>query len=89
MRIIPLATAVLLCGCDEIASSQLNSIEAQVAEDTVRQYEIAAREGDPMQKCVQAGLVSAAYLQAEDEPNYRVWKARQKTDCAAAGLPSN
>jgi len=38
--------------------------------------------------CVHAGLVAAAYLQAKDEENYREWKATEKTDCVAAGLPS-
>jgi len=36
--------------------------------------------------CVQAGMVSAAYLQANDEPNYQKWKAIEKTDCKTAGL---
>jgi len=37
--------------------------------------------------CVQAGIVSSAYLQAQDEPNYRKWKAVQKSDCAKANVP--
>jgi len=52
----------------------------------VKDYNIAARQGDPIQMCVQAGLVSAGYLQANDEANYRKWKSKQKADCAAAGL---
>jgi hypothetical protein len=82
-----IAVAVTLAGCDELAKSQMHSIENQVAQDAVNQYEIAAREGDPMQKCVQAGMVSAAYLQAEDESNYKLWKATEKADCAVAGVP--
>lgn len=82
------AVAVILAGCDELAKSQMQSIENQVAQDAVKQYEIAARQGDPMQKCVQAGMVSAAYLQAQDESKYNLWKATEKADCAAAGVPS-
>jgi hypothetical protein len=44
-------------------------IENKVASDAVEQYRIAERQGDKMQICVQAGLVSAAYLQAKDEVN--------------------
>ena len=76
-----------LCACDDLAKSQLQSIQDQVAKDAVDQYEIAARQGDPIQKCVQAGMVSAAYLQAKDETNYQTWKAREKLDCSVAGLP--
>ena len=34
------AAALALCSCDELASSQMNSIEDQVAADVVRQYEM-------------------------------------------------
>jgi hypothetical protein len=36
---------------------------------------------------VQAGMVSAAYLQANDSFNYNQWKATEKSDCRAAGMP--
>jgi predicted Zn finger-like uncharacterized protein len=59
----------------------------KVAQDAVKQYEIAKRQGDPMQICVQAGFVSAAYLQAQNEPDYRRWKRTQSDDCQRAGIP--
>lgn len=76
-----------LGACDEMADSSMNTIKHQVAQDAVDQYNIAARQGDAMQKCVQAGMVRAAYLQAEDEAQYNVWKSRERVDCAAAGVP--
>lgn len=57
-------------------------ISQQVAKDAEAQYEIAKRQGDPIQVCVQAGFVSAAYLQAKDEASYVRWKATEKADCA-------
>lgn len=66
---------------------EMANIHNQVAEDAVTQYEIAKRNGDKMTTCVQAGLVSAAYLQAKDEANFNKWKATEKSDCAAAGMP--
>jgi len=62
-------------------------VENKVATDAVDQYHIAVRNGTPMDRCVHAGLVSAAYIQAKDEANYKEWKAREKADCAAAGVP--
>lgn len=79
--------ALVLCACDQMVDAQMQDIEDKVATDAVSQYEIAARQGDPMQKCVQAGMAAAAFLQAEDEANYGIWKSTEKVDCAAAGLP--
>jgi len=62
-------------------------LENKVASDAVQEYEIAKRNGTAMDACVHAGLVAAAYLQAKDESNYQQWKATERADCAAAGLP--
>lgn len=72
-------------GLEMQAARDMQKIENQVAADAVRQYEIAQREGNPMQMCVQAGLVSAAYLQAKDETNYQKWKRIEGEDCGRAG----
>ena len=64
-------------------------IEHQVANDFTAQYKIAKANGDKMQTCVQAGIVSAAYLQAKDDENYKRWKNTEKHDCRAAGMPSD
>lgn len=68
------------------ARSNMEDIRDQVADDAVAQYRIAERNGTAMDKCVHAGLVSAAYIQAHDEENYRLWKAVEKKDCEAAGV---
>ncbi len=54
-----------------------DKIENQVAEDAVKQYNIAKRQGDKMQTYVQCSLVATAYLQAKDETNYNIWKNRE------------
>lgn len=82
-------------GCDAdpnkavqaMADKSMHGITAKVAADSVAQYEIAKKSDDKIQICVQAGMVSAAYLQAKDEPNFLKWKDVEKTDCAAAGMP--
>ena len=70
----------------EQTNTVLEDIRNQVATDAVKQYEIANRQGDKMQICVQAGFVSAAYLQAQNESSYRNWKDIQEMDCKRAGL---
>ena len=52
-----------------------------MAADAVRQYNIAARNGSPIDICVQAGIVAAAYLQAENEAEYARWKKIEKNNC--------
>jgi hypothetical protein len=61
-------------------------IHKTVATDFEEQYMIAKRQGNKIQICVQAGLVAAGYLQAKDEEKYRVWKATERNNCAAAGM---
>lgn len=75
-------------GEDRAVASGMADIEAKVALDAVAQYEIAKRQGDAMQTCVQAGMVSAAFLQAKNEAHYTQWKATERADCARAGMPS-
>lgn len=81
-----LALVITLTGCDQAVEAQMDSTYDKVSSDMVAQYDIAKKQGDPMQTCVQAGMVSAAYLQAKDEAKYNEWKAIEKTDCKAAGI---
>ena len=74
-------------GLDKQTAREMQKIENQVAADAVNQYQIAKRQGNNIQVCVQAGLVSAAYLQAKDKPNYQQWKKTESEDCRRAGVP--
>lgn len=77
--------AMVMTGCDS-QEQQINTIHAKVANDAVEQYNITKKQGDKVQICAQAGIVSAAYMQAKDEPKYNEWKAVEKADCKAAGI---
>ena len=61
-------------------------IEGQVANDCIKQYELAVRSGDKMSAYTQASLVTAAFLQADDEENYFKWKAIEKDWAKKVGL---
>lgn len=73
-------------GSDTLVEHQMQKIENQVAADAVKQYEIAKRNGNAMDAYVQASLVCASYLQANDEENYKKWKAIEAQDAKLAGL---
>lgn len=72
---------------EQRATDLERDIERQVAGDMIEQYNIAARNGTAVDRCVHAGIVAAAFLQANDEANYARWKSREEADCAAAGVP--
>ena len=64
-----------------------DSNKNKVVADAVDQYHIANRSGTPIDQCVRARVVTAAYLQAKDEDNYKIWKETEATDCGAVGMP--
>ena len=70
-------------------NNTMDDIYKKVMYDAIEQYNIAAREGDPMQMYTQAGLVVAACLQAQDEEAYRAWKKTQKELAKQIGLNFN
>jgi hypothetical protein len=82
------ATETLNAGYHKkVSDDPLQAIKDQVAKDAVDEYWIAAKSGSSVDRCVQAGIVTAAYLQAKDEDNYSSWKVMQRRDCTDAGVP--
>jgi len=59
----------------------------QVAIDAVKQFEMARRNGTPIDVCTQAMMVSAAFLQAQDEKGFAKWKDVERQTCKDAGMP--
>lgn len=74
-------------GWVETSAPATQQIFTKVSNDAVRQYEMVKRQGDPIQICVHAQQVAAAYLQAQDEVGYSQWSATAKSDCKRAGVP--
>lgn len=69
------------------AQKMMEGIELQVAVDAENQYGIVARNGgSAIDRCVQAGMVTAAWLQANNDGKYEDWKKIETRDCRAAGL---
>ncbi len=64
----------------------LNGISRDVAADAVAQYRMVEKTGSNMDRCVQAGFVAAAYLQAKDQRNYENWHWIEKAACMNAGV---
>lgn len=86
MRVgLSLMSALTLGSCS--APPTLQDIQKQAALDAEKQYEMTARSGTPIDKCVRAGLVAESYLQATDEVQYQHWKVIQRLDCSTAGVP--
>ena len=74
-------------GFDFWTESSMDDIYQQVAKDAEEQFRISLTGEDKIQICVQAGLVSAAHLQAKNGEEYRRWKQLEDRACAVAGIP--
>ncbi|HLP01470.1 MAG TPA: hypothetical protein VK163_05545 [Opitutaceae bacterium] len=61
--------------------------KSAVASNAERQYEMAKRHGSAMDRYTRAALVAETYLQAGDEPNYKKWRAIQREEATAVGMP--
>ncbi|MDD5360015.1 MAG: hypothetical protein PHI02_07080 [Sulfurovaceae bacterium] len=75
---------------DNVIDSGQPIVEAakkQVIDDAIKQYQIVEKSGNIVDMCVQAGIVKAAYLQANDESGYKSWSNITTKACEAAGMP--
>jgi len=74
------------CSYEDQVQKEVNNISSQVARDAEKQYEIAKKNGEDMDAYIQAGIVAASYLQANDEENYKKWKKIEKEAGKKVGL---
>jgi len=86
-KILILLSVLFLFSCDKLIEKEMDSIHRQVIKDSIDQLNIAIKGGDPIDICVYAGMLSAAYLQAKDEEGYIKAKAFEKKACENAGIP--
>lgn len=66
----------------------MQAIQNKVAADAEEQYRMVEKSGTAIDKCVHAGIVAEAYLQAKNDESYRHWKVVQQLNCANAGVPT-
>jgi hypothetical protein len=59
----------------------MDDINEKVISDAEREYQIASSSGTNVDRCVHAGMVAAAHLQAHNQPSYQSWKMREEMDC--------
>ena len=72
---------------DDISNSKTDisdKINKQVIDDSLSQYYITSSRWNYIDACVQAWLVKASYLQANDSWNYEKWANIEKKDCKKA-----
>jgi hypothetical protein len=69
------------------AGTRAQTVPTKIVQDQVAQYNFAVKAGSKTDRCVQAGFVASAYIQAKDAPNHEEWERIRQDDCKAAGLP--
>jgi len=80
------AVGLLCAGCGQVADAQGKLVQTLRVRDAIGDYEKARA---PVDRCVKAKLVAAAYSDAKDVAETEAWQARTQADCreAAAALP--
>jgi len=69
-----------------ILVSSCQSMETQIANEEIENYNMAVKGGDPIEIAMEAGLVAEMFKQAGDETNYLKWKEIAKEADKKAGL---
>ena len=67
--------------------NEMRTIDNEVAQYVVKQYENIEEFGNAAQLCSQAGLVCTAYFEANDHANYKIWKEIERRDCERTRRP--
>ncbi len=73
---------VVVMGLERHFANKSSDNHEQVAAEAVEQYQLARQAGDHAKTCLHARIVTAIYLQANDNANYQHWKAIQEQECS-------
>lgn len=76
-----LAMGLICAGCGQVADAQGQLVETLRVKSAIADYEKAAT---PLDRCIKAKLVAAAYTDAKDPAETAAWQAREKEDCRLA-----
>jgi hypothetical protein len=76
-----LGIGLLCAGCGQVADAQAKLVENLRIKDAIGDYEKAAQ---PLDRCVEAKMVVAAYTDARDVAETQAWSAREREDCRLA-----
>jgi hypothetical protein len=76
-----LMVCVLCAGCGQVADAQARLVDNLRIKDAIGEYEKASQ---PLDRCVKAKLVAAAYTDAKDKPEAAAWTSREHEDCQSA-----
>jgi hypothetical protein len=87
-RLVLLLASLSLSACAPAIKAQAKMVDNLRIQEATRNFETAQRAGDPLDICVKAKLVAAAYDDARETVNAEAWRAREHEACdlAAASL---
>lgn len=76
-----LGVCMLCAGCGQVADAQAKLVETLRVKDAIGDYQKSSR---PLDRCVKAKLVVAAYTDARDTAEAGAWTSREHEDCLSA-----
>ena len=84
MKLAIVLASLSLCACAPIVEGQVAKVNNLRVQDAIRAYEAASRSGDPLDMCVKAKLVAAAYDEGRETVSAEAWRAREREACQLA-----
>lgn len=75
LSVVGIAVILVSLPTNESMQKDLDDVAVSLAEDGIKSYNIAIQNGQIDDAYAQASMVASFYLQAEDNENYKKWKA--------------
>lgn len=92
VQIIALFTLMFIfAGCDQKdvnqeTQEQVQLVSNQIVQKSINRYEIVKKSDNPMDACLQAGIIKNTMLATQNETGFLKWKTIENDDCNKAGI---
>lgn len=79
----------VLVGCEQTdpyqeTKEQRQLISNRIVQESINRYEFVKKSKNPLDACLQAGMVKQTMLAVQDETGYLKWETIEKDDCKKA-----
>ena len=66
---------------DNIIDKEVTKFQYDLIEGEIDKFNFAVKHAEPVEVCMQAGVIVQFFLNAKDEKNYKKWKEVEKKHC--------
>lgn len=81
----------IFAGCDQKddmqdAQEPAQFVSNRIIQESIKRYEIVKKSDNPMDACLQAGMIKNTMLAIQNETEYLKWQTIEKDDCKKARI---